>query len=134
MKLLALLFVAIMLPAYAVDPVAQRAVPVSQVTAEDAFLIFGGSMKQWDNGTRIVIYNQDPDSISVKLFAMKIRIPPTQLTAAIAKNINDGADIRVVDTPNQMLLAVANTPNSAGIYNGGSYVQNINGIKLMEIK
>ena len=115
-------------------PIVQAHVNIKKVSKTRAMELFGGSMRKWPDGTRIVIVIQDPDALANKAFASRLGIPHNQFVAAINKNINDGADIKIVSSANQVLIAVAATPNSAGIYSANKYVENFDGVRLLEIE
>ena len=115
-------------------PIVQAQVNIKKVSVQRALELFGGTMRKWPDGTRIAVILQDPEALANKAFASRLGIPHNQFVAAINKNINDGADIKIVSSANQVLIAVAATPNSAGIYSATQYVENSNGVRLLEIE
>ena len=131
-----LLLAALLLTAHPAmtSPIVQAHVNIKKVSKPRALELFGGSMRKWPDGTRIVIVIQDPDALANKFFAATIGIPHNQFSTVVNKNINDGADVRVVGNANQVLIAVAATPNSAGIYSANKYVENFDGVRLLEIE
>lgn len=115
-------------------PIVQTAVTVKSVSKAAAIEIFGGTMRKWPNGNRMTIIIQDPEAIANKFFSLKMGIPHNQFISIINKNLNDGADIKIVDNASQVMIAVASTPNSAGIYGTSQYIENVKGVRLLEIE
>ncbi len=115
-------------------PIVQAQVNIKKVSKTRALELFGGTMRKWPDGTRITIIIQEPDALANKFFAASIGVPHNQFSTVVNKNLNDGADIRVVGSANQVLIAVAATPNSAGIYSANKYVENFDGVRLLEIE
>jgi len=109
-------------------PIISISVPVTEMSETEAFKLYTGEYKKWPNGTRVTIFIQDPDSISVKAFSIKLGITPSRFSSRINTNLSDGAVINIVDTPSQVILGVLSTPNSAGLYSGFYIVRNMTSI------
>lgn len=99
-------------------PIIQADVKIKQMSDTLAYKLFSGDYKKWPDGSRVKIIIQDPHSLSIKLFMKSLSMPASAFASRIGTNINDGADIKIVDSSAQVLIEVSNTPGAAGIYSG----------------